>query len=145
VVGIQDSSEAAENVEQIIGIALNWSERLRHESEARAALGELIKQVQLTQTGLRVTINLPVVAVDAGPSDDISLSHFVPMTMRRRGVELRLILDGRANEQRHRSTWPCSKLWGGHAPDSRTLLPAGPVRWLRFRAAKDSGSATSRV
>jgi hypothetical protein len=73
---------------------------LRNESEARAALGELIKQVQLTQTGLRVTVNLPVVSVGAGPSDDISLSHFVPMKMRRRGVELRLILDGRADEQR---------------------------------------------
>ena len=79
---------------------MNWSERLRHESEARAALGELIKQVQLTQTGLRVTINLPVLSVGARPSDDISLSHFVPMTMRYRGVELRLILDGRADEQR---------------------------------------------
>jgi site-specific DNA recombinase len=100
VLGIQDSSEAAENVEQILGIALNWSERLRNESEARAALDELIKQVQLTQTGLRVTINMPVVSVGAGPSDGIALSHFVPMTMRRRGVELRLILDGRADEQR---------------------------------------------
>ena len=94
VVGIQDSSEAAENVEQILGIASNWSERLRNESEARAALGELIKHVQLTQTGLRVTVNIPVVSGGAGPGDGISLSHFVPMRMRRRGVELRLILDG---------------------------------------------------
>jgi hypothetical protein len=60
----------------------------------------LIKQVQLTQTGLRVTINLPAVSVGAGPRDGIALSHFLPMTMRRRGVELRLILDGRADEQR---------------------------------------------
>ena len=94
VVGIQDSSEDTENVEQILGIASNWSERLRTESEARAALGELIKHVQLTQTRLRVTVNLPVVSGGAGPADGISLSHFVPMTMRRRGVELRLILDG---------------------------------------------------
>jgi site-specific DNA recombinase len=100
VLGMQDSSEDAENVEQILGVASNWSERLRTESEARAALEELIKQVQLTQTGLRVTVNLPVVSVGAGPSDDISLSHFVPMKMRRRGVELRLILDGRTDEQR---------------------------------------------
>jgi site-specific DNA recombinase len=100
VVGIQDSSEDTENVEQILGIASNWSERLRDESAAPAALAELIKQVQLTQTGLRVTVNLPVVSVGAGPGDGISLSHFVPMTMRRRGVELRLILDGRADQQR---------------------------------------------
>ena len=73
---------------------------MRTESEARAALAELIKHVQLTQTGLRVTVNLPVVSGGAGPGDVISLSHFVPMTMRRRGVELRLILNGRADEQR---------------------------------------------
>ena len=73
---------------------------MRTASEARAALAELIKHVQLTQTGLRVTVKLPVVSGGAGPRDGISLSHFVPMTMRRRGVELRLILDGRGDEQR---------------------------------------------
>jgi site-specific DNA recombinase len=73
---------------------------LGNESEARAALGELIKQVQLTQTGLRVTVTMPVVSVGAGPGDGIALSHFVPMRMRRRGVELRLILHGPADEQR---------------------------------------------
>jgi len=100
VLGMQDSSEDAENIEQILGIASKWIERLRTEGEAFGALGELIKQIQLTEAGLRVTVNLPIVSVGAGPSDAISVSHFVPMRLRRRGVELRLILDGRADEQR---------------------------------------------
>jgi len=100
VVSIQDSSEGTESVEQILGSASNWRERLGTEGEAQAALGELIKQVQLTETGLRLTVNLPVVAAGARRNDAISLSHFVPMTIRRRGMELRLILDGHPEQQR---------------------------------------------
>jgi site-specific DNA recombinase len=95
VAGIEDSTE----VEQILGMVANWRERLRTEDEARAALSELIKQVQLTEAGLRVTVNIPIAAVGAGANDRISLSHFVPMRMKRRGVEMRLILDGNADQQ----------------------------------------------
>jgi len=54
--------------------------------------------VQLTGSGLRVTINLPIVAAGTQVKAGIGLSHFVPMTMKRRGVELRLILEGRDDE-----------------------------------------------
>ena len=97
VLGIQDCSEDAQNLEQILGVASNWRERLGDEGEASAALTELIKQVQLTESGLRITVNIPVVSVGSGPSEGISLSHFVPMTIRRRGVELRLILNGQSD------------------------------------------------
>jgi site-specific DNA recombinase len=100
VLGIQDSSEDVENVEQILGVASNWRERLGDEGEAPAALAELIKEVQLTESGLRITVSITVGSIGAGQSDGISLSHFVPMTIRRRGVELRLILDGKTDEAR---------------------------------------------
>jgi len=101
VMGMQHSSGDAENVEQILGVALKISDRLHAEGDkALSELGELVKQVQLTESGLRVAISLPVVSDGAPPSNGIALSHFVPMTIRRRGVELRLILDGRAAEQR---------------------------------------------
>jgi site-specific DNA recombinase len=96
VAGIEHSAE----IEQILGMISNWRERLGDEDEARVALVELIKRVQLTGTGLRVTVTIPIASVGAGASDGISLSHFVPMSIRRRGVELRLILDGKADQQR---------------------------------------------
>jgi DNA invertase Pin-like site-specific DNA recombinase len=96
--GIQDSSKDVENIEQILGIASKWSERLHTENDAQAVLGELIKQVQLTGSGFRVTINLPVVKVGKEPKGMVALSHFVPMRISRRGVGSRLILNGRANE-----------------------------------------------
>jgi hypothetical protein len=85
---------------QLLDIASNWRQRLSTESEARGTLGELIKQVQLTETGLRVTVNIPAGSVGAGPRDAISLSHFAPMTIRPRGVGLHLILNGRTDERR---------------------------------------------
>jgi site-specific DNA recombinase len=94
ILSIQDSSEDVEDLEQILAIAADWHKRLSSEGEALGTLGELIKQVQLTESGLRVTINLLLVRVGAAPGGIVALSHFVPMRMKRRGVELRLILDG---------------------------------------------------
>jgi site-specific DNA recombinase len=96
VAGIEDSTE----VEQILGMVANWRERLGDGDEARTALAELIQRVQLTGTGLRVIVNIPPISVGTGTGTAISRSHFVPMAMRRRGVELRLILDGQADQQR---------------------------------------------
>jgi hypothetical protein len=100
VKAIEDNSEEAANLEQLLDLVSGWRERLSGEAEARAALGELIKQVQLTGFGLRVTINIPMVAAGTQVKEGFALSHFVPLTMKRRGVELRLILDGRADEPR---------------------------------------------
>jgi DNA invertase Pin-like site-specific DNA recombinase len=93
VSGIEGSSRDGEDLEQILATASNWRERLSSGGEALVALAELIKQVQLTESGLRVTINLAVARVGAQPGVMIALSHFVPMRIRRRGAELRLILD----------------------------------------------------
>jgi hypothetical protein len=56
--GIEDPAE----LEQILTTVANWRERLDSESAGRTALTELIKQVQLTVTGLRVTVNLQKVS-----------------------------------------------------------------------------------
>jgi DNA invertase Pin-like site-specific DNA recombinase len=94
MLSLQDFSEDAENPEQILGIASNWRKRLSTEGETLRTLGELTKQVQLTESGLRLTLNLPLVRVGAEPAGMVALSHFVPLRMKRRGIELRLILDG---------------------------------------------------
>jgi hypothetical protein len=97
VAALGDSSEDVEELEQILAVASDRRQRLSTEGEALPALADLIKQVQLTGAGLRVTLNLPIVMA-AQLQDGIALSHFVPMRMKRRGVELRLILDARADE-----------------------------------------------
>jgi site-specific DNA recombinase len=99
VATLGNSPEDGENLEQILAVASDWRQRLSTEGEALAALADLIKQVQLTAAGLRVTVNLPIVMAATQLQDCIALSHFVPMRMKRRGVELRLILGARADER----------------------------------------------
>jgi hypothetical protein len=99
VAALGDSSDDAENLEQILAIASDWRQRLSAEHETLPALADLIKQVQLTASGLRVTVNLPIVMIATHFQEGIALSHFVPMRMKRRGVELRLILGARAEER----------------------------------------------
>jgi hypothetical protein len=77
-----------------------WRERLGREDEARGVLAELIQRVQLAEAGLRVTLNVPAASTGAERGGSISLLHFVPMTIKHRGIELRLILDGHADERR---------------------------------------------
>ena len=86
VAALGDSSEDAENLEQILAIASDWRQRLSAEHETLPALADLIKQVQLTASGLRVTVNLPIVMIATHFQEGIALSHFVPMRMKRRGV-----------------------------------------------------------
>jgi site-specific DNA recombinase len=94
VAGIEHSFE----LEQVLGLVANWRKRLGMENEARAILTESIRQVQLTATGLRLVINMPMISIGAGTETVISHSHCVPITMKRRGVELRLILDGQPEQ-----------------------------------------------
>jgi DNA invertase Pin-like site-specific DNA recombinase len=86
--GVEDTAE----VEQVLRVASTWRKRLDTASEAQAALTELVEQVQVTETGLRVTVKLST------EQRSVSESHFVPMSIRRRGVELRLIVDGQGHQ-----------------------------------------------
>jgi hypothetical protein len=91
-----------DNVEQILGMASDWRQRLLSKTEAGAAISELIKRVQLRGQGIRVTVKLPPSpsGSDVVRCSPLSLSHFVPMRMRRRGVEMRLILNREFDEPR---------------------------------------------
>lgn len=99
---LRESGPGSDNVEQILGMASDWRQRLLSEPEAVAALAELIKRVQLSEKGIRVTLKFPITqdGSDGALYPPISLSHFVPMRMRRRGVEMRLILNGQFDKPR---------------------------------------------
>jgi hypothetical protein len=78
-----------------------WVERLAARSEAAAALGELIERVQLSRESLHLKLRLALTE----PSDvanpvNLPLSRLVPMQMKRRGVEMRIVLPGDSNPNR---------------------------------------------
>jgi site-specific DNA recombinase len=81
----------------VLKSARAWIERLASRSEAAAALGELIVRVQLSRESLHLSLKLPLALTD--PSDAASpvslmLSRLVPLQMKRRGVEMRIVLEG---------------------------------------------------
>ena len=77
--------------------AQGWIERLRSVGEVASVLAKLIERVQLSSEGIKITLKLPILPNEerdgAAPSD-ITLTKFVPIQMRRRGVEMRIVLEG---------------------------------------------------
>jgi len=68
--------------------------RLQDEADARASLVEIVSRVELRDDGIAVTLGIEVRCSRAGirTSSTLSLTRFVPLTMKRRGVETRIIL-----------------------------------------------------
>jgi hypothetical protein len=68
------------------------------ETESAAALVEVIEKVQLTADGFRIVLKISIpcgsTAGHAG-AKILRVSRFVPMKLKRRGVELRIILGGK--------------------------------------------------
>jgi hypothetical protein len=84
----------------VLKSAQAWNERLASRSDAAVALVELIERVQLSRESLHLSLKLPLVLAE--PSEVASpvsllLSRLVPMQMKRRGVEMRIVLEGESN------------------------------------------------
>ena len=89
----------ASRLPSIFKVAEAWIQSLRSEAEAASVLTRLIERVGLKQDGIQVSIKLPIPSDegrDAATPNELALARFVPMRMKRRGVEMRLIIDGDA-------------------------------------------------
>ncbi len=95
---LQESETELSEVSRIFEMTSACSGRLLAETESAAALVEVIERVQLTAEGIRIVLKLSIpcgpTAGQAG-SKILRISRFVAMKMKRRGVELRIILDGK--------------------------------------------------
>ena len=81
----------------LFSAAAAWRERLQSEVEAGAALDALVDRVDLTDTGIRVSLKVPItepVTRPAADAQELIITRFFPMTIRRRGVEMRLVIEG---------------------------------------------------
>ncbi len=73
-----------------------WIERLRSGPELASVLSELTERVELNREGIRLSLKLPLLveARDGATPDHLSLVKFVPIQMKRRGTEMRMVLEG---------------------------------------------------
>jgi hypothetical protein len=99
----EDSGIEANRLPSVLKSAQEWLDRLCAESEAASALAALAERVELRRDGIRVSLKLPLSAV-AGPGgtrpSHIALSRIIPMQLKRRGLEMRMVLEGDARPSR---------------------------------------------
>jgi site-specific DNA recombinase len=77
--------------------ASNISRRLQNDAEAAAALVEIVSKVEMRDDGITVTLRIEVQGSRVGlrTSSNLDLSRFVPLRMKRCGVETRIIIAAR--------------------------------------------------
>ena len=81
----------------VFTLAQTWRERLQSEVEAVAALTTLVLRVDLSDSGIRLALKVPI--VDGGVRPVVNATGLiircdVPIQIMRRGVEMRLVIEG---------------------------------------------------
>ena len=85
----------AGDIPAVLEAASEWSRRLQSEADSAAALSELVDRVNLKPGGIELSINLPLPVDGAhGAAAMLPITQFFAMRMKRRGVDMRLIIAG---------------------------------------------------
>jgi len=75
------------------------SKQLAHDAEFADNLRNLIDRVQLESGGIRVSLNLKELIaepIDTREPANLTMTRFIPIEMKRRGMEIRLVIEGEA-------------------------------------------------
>src|ERR1019366_6947141 len=94
-IGAQKNNES--RLPSIFSIAAAWMKRLQSDVEVGAALHALVDRVNLIDTGIRVSLNLPTSITEeqhGAGSTALTITRVFPMQIRRRGFEMRLVIQG---------------------------------------------------
>jgi site-specific DNA recombinase len=82
-------------VDRVLHAARTWGHRLQTEAEQSSAIGALMDRVELKSDGIRVSIKLPIAGAEKSGAqlpNQVAIVRSFPMQLKRRGVELRLIV-----------------------------------------------------
>jgi site-specific DNA recombinase len=89
VTAIQECGFEADRISAILDQAYDWRQQLKSDLQGEA-LPALVDRVVLTADGFTLTLGVPT---SRGPSSaTLTLERFIPLKMKRRGVELRLVV-----------------------------------------------------
>ena len=82
-------------VDRVLHAARTWRHRLQSETERTSAIAVLVDRVALKSDGITVSIKLPIASAEESRAqlpDQVAIARSFPMRLKRRGVELRLIV-----------------------------------------------------
>jgi hypothetical protein len=90
----QKTDNDSSQVDRVLHAARTWRHRVQSEAEQTSAIAELVDRVELKSDGIRVSIELPIVGAEKSGAqpDQVAIARWFPMQLKRRGVELRLIV-----------------------------------------------------
>ena len=98
-VTLQNAGVPIGDLQSALDAAERKSKQLVHDAEIADNLRNLIDRVQLESGGIRVSLNLKrLIAepIDTGDPAGLTMTRFIPIEMKRRGVEIRLVIEGEA-------------------------------------------------
>jgi hypothetical protein len=90
----------AAKIQSVLETTAQWSARLRAEEERPNALGSLIERCELAKEGIRLSVRVPLQENDESPTANrhfLGFQRFVPLQVKRRGIEMRLVVGGRGD------------------------------------------------
>ena len=93
---IQTAELVSNQIPAMMRSAREWKSRLESDAECMSALALLVDRVDLSPEGFRIALKLPTHSgetTDATIQTPIAVSRFIPMQIKRRGVELRLVFN----------------------------------------------------
>ncbi len=82
-------------IDCVLHAARSWRKRLHAEAERTSAIAALVERVELKPEGIRVSIKLPIADAEKSQAqvpEPVAIARSFPMLLKRRGVELRLIV-----------------------------------------------------
>jgi site-specific DNA recombinase len=95
-----DRNLDAKKIRSILEIVAQWSASLRSEEERSKALASLIDRAEVAKDGFRLSIRVPLQENGQSPPGENTALFFkrhVPLQVRRRGIEMRLVVGGGAD------------------------------------------------
>ena len=94
---LETSGTNSDRLSCALNSAQSWLERLQSASESAAALAGLVTRVDISREGMQLLLELPIATSQSdekSSQDHISFSRVFPMEMKRRGIEMRMVLEG---------------------------------------------------
>jgi site-specific DNA recombinase len=94
---VEEAGTAVNRIPAILETSRTWCGKLQSSTEATAALAALVHRVDLSHDGLRLSLKVPMPAILGGNDPqcrDAIITRFIPLQLKRRGAELRLVIPG---------------------------------------------------
>ena len=96
---LHEAGASAEEIQSALRALAAQAERWQSDSQAMAEVAALSDRVELSKGGIQLSLNLRALWPEGSiGAAELSMTRFIALQMRRRGVETKLVIEGEASE-----------------------------------------------